>query len=1676
MDSSEMKRFLTMLKKPSSEERESGIKSLTRYGKKNPEEVLIKIHKLIQKGQEIEKQAGYEIVGNLQHESSIPILLKKLTDNDPKIRDQASNAILKYEKLPKSLVSGLRKLIFHKRGEVKSRALLIVEQLKIVDAIDDLFLLARKERKEHPLLTREIYRILGGFKNLRAIPVLLEDSKSSERETAIQEIAKIYGKDKIEVFWAKTTETLDEVPQELFDDPDFLKALLEGINSTKEKIRFNSLYLYCRPADENQFDLIRSKLKDPSPRIREMVLKWLAKFEKKESGKELVSFLGDPEVSSTASILLEDHRWLESLVSEGLKSENSVIRGSSAIILTKLGEKIVVNDIIDALDAEKEEEIRVVFTKALGDLEDHRALPSLLDLTFSPNEEIIQTARDSLVKIGEISGLTKFLHSIDILSKTNNLDEIGKTKENVMEIVEVPEELICKLIESSDNEELRAAATEISGWREIHKAIDYLRAAIEKDESSLVRTKACEAIAFGGEEVITLLISYLPDADINVRKAVSSSLIKINRPLLYVESLIDPEDKIRLGLAEVLQEIRSSETIKSLREAVKKEQERPKTDQVILNAMILALGAPRDPLAINDILLFLKDPITSTRLVAVQALGEIADQVTIIPLLEVLDDVKNEVQEKALEALKAIGKHSEALNSVIMALQSLRLPDGFKSPETLLTLVTKKSLSLPLLHQVLDHPIENSNLRRGVFVVLGEIIDSTSIDYFFTALTDDEPIIREIITLAISKYDPEVTVKRLVSLLDSPTESVRWGATEALVLIAKEESRLEIEKRLVPKTEISNNVRRSLCRALGAIRNQESAKILLDVLPDPEPTVKIEAICSLGLIGNPIAFTPLFEREEDADRDVGDAATRALDQLSETCNIRSIVDNLREFRKDEEEIRLNASISLANLKEKTSSYLKEGLLSMNPRVRIGCIDALRQQKYTPAKTILETLTDDVEDKVRIAAIHALGEIGDQKSVEIIISHLPDKETRDLGEQIWSTGIKSLVSLNYIDPLLEKAHDSNKSIRWGILHVLGELRTGIDVILSLLEDSDEQVRVQASIASGQLEDTIAVQPLIEHLATDPRSTVRINSAKALGQIGDIEGIFALLEGEEQKKKEVVIASSEALNLLGKTAEEKNLVSLLKLLKKEDEEIRNKSITQLVEINESKKFLRQFLSATNHLLRASSILALVRAEDSESIPKFRELLSDKDKLVRACSAEALGVFTDVDAVPLLMSHLKDKKEDMTVRTHCSNSLASIGSPSLELLVEALTSQEHNVVRRLSAQALKEIADPESIKPLITFGLRDKDEEVRQASVDALIRIGEQVIDEISSIQEDKRVYARKAAVRVLGEIGSVQAMRKLEVAMNDGDVFVRELAGKELGRIGLPAVKSLCRCLASPRKETARQAAQILLDLTPTMKKEGDFYSVRFLRSSLQKRDKELQATACQALGILGDKNTVKELVSMLGSKHENVRLAAVKSLGIMNDGRAIPPLEHMLNDKNVEIRIAATEALEQLDKQGIESQMVEELVNYVKKPSGIKRVLSKAITDRGSLLETISSDIEGMGLEDALEKGVKLKSEVMVKAEKEVIDPLKELKTHIQKLQQLEKLRSQAILKEEEFMTGREAVIKDITEIIENLPLSKMNPEEIGTILEQLTELNNSGVFPLEDFEGLRKILVKELIS
>ncbi|MHA2295907.1 MAG: HEAT repeat domain-containing protein [Candidatus Hodarchaeales archaeon] len=2198
MEKSELKSYINLLKSTTVEERNKAIDYLTTQARNYPEIVLKEIHKLIKKND----PAAHEIVRKLQSESSIPLLLKKLTEKDPGIQKQAYKTLCSYEKPLSSLIIGLRKLLSHESLKVQRAAISIISHYSIEEPLDDLIELLREDRENYSILINDIYIALGSIGSLKSVPVLLEGSQNEKRDDTLEKIVTKYGEEKVAVFQAKTKEKLDEIPEELLKEQDLLETLLEGFSSPDDSVRFNSIYLFCRITGEEQYELVFSKLGDTSADIRTVILTWLSRFKREETEKALIDSLGDSEVRSTASQLLEDNHLSDALVTWGLNSENPVIRGNSAPILARIGDVTTVPSIIRALYTDQVDENKIAFSRALGDLDDNAAVISLMDFTFSNNKAIIEEAEKSLAKIGESQGLTDFFNVINSLSRAKKPGEIEKIKNKVLDIDKVPVNLLNSFIVESQTGELRAAAASIAGWREMSECLDKLIVAT-RDENSDVRSKACAALAFAGEKAIEILIDSLADDSPIVRKEALESLVDIDKPLKYVHRLSDPERMIKIGLASSFKQLKPQSTIESLRKAIATESKRENIDSEVLNGFILAIGSPGDSSVIEEVLPFLESQFGATRVTALEALRQIADESTIIPVLRMLDDELETVHEKALQTLKTIGDKREELGAVIGSIVKLR--SGEVDQSTADILVTQSSISLPLLHQVIVKSSKNAYLRKNAVLILGQIREQESEELLITLLEDDDvqvrvaaadscglivsekavpalidrlidlqipaggqeiwnavtkalasignislliealgdkedtsilvgiiralrlikdsravpallkkldhslievkeaiigalsdlrhpeavqPLIssltetsgkvRETACLALGFQQDPSAIYPLLETMDDDSLSVKSSAVEALGLIGetsgsplkqlikylivirsgevKEKSALawmqdqdsgsidqwlqeasysesgnlrkimalaigmrSSEGGLAPLLRLLNDpddnvrtaaaeglgrfgskeatshliealsdgemvnelavgslimlghssllinalddervvVRSGLCRILGQLQTIEATEPLIRLLNDPEievrtfaaeslglinnkeslphleekiksdiePRVRIACAASLGQIRDRRSFFPLFETEEDSDPGVKDASRRALDQVAGENNFTDVVKNLRGLRDNNKEARN----SLVTLDVEKSSFLIEGLSSKNPRVREGCSFALGQKKQEHARLSLEDLVIDEDDDVRITSIGSLEIINNPESAMVIVKCLGDRETRVKGDEIWNVTIRALTSLKKVEPLVENAKHSIDSIRLGVIRVLGNLRVEVDVIvtaledgnsetrkaacwalgeigdrdkvpslikmlidpeedvrvetaislgkigdtrgifyllettedsssdvvaaaeksvkeigevasllpvvegliairkkdtekmgldkllgkqealpyliqivssvnsttrrnsaiclatlgseesllpltnlttdpveevrdeavkaigklaqtlpipretisrlmnrltdseriwrttietlvevgqdeplhewvnnqqvavrlglaeilgrignnqsvpqvITLLSDQEEKIRVQAAIASGLLGDKRSVESLISHLATDTSVEVRINSAKALGEIKDIEATFALLEGEEQNKKDVTTTSSEALDLLGVNQKEKELVKVLRSLKESEESVRNSAITQIITIKEALRFLRKFLSSTNPYLRASSVLALGKVNDERSASKIRELLSDKETGVRGASAEALGLLTDLEAITLLISRIKDKNENMEVREISRDALVRIGSPTANELAECLASDGNKTVRLYCAQVFEQIADQKSISPLLDYGLRDKDEKVRETAVRALIRIGEPVVENISSVQDDKYRHARMAAAEVLGAIGSSMAMRKLEVALNDRDEQVRETAAKALQNLGLQAVISLCRCLASPSKETSRLAALVLLELSPEMRNKGDKQAVRFLKSVFKKRDKEIQATACQALGILGDKSAVEDVIHMLGSKHEKVRLAAVKALGMLQDGKSVPPLEQMLNDKSVEVRIAATEALESLEKKGVEAQIVEGLTDVVqgsKLKSLIRQVSSKELSKQlpGSL-NSLTADLETKGLESVIARGSEIATGIVEQTPaasyKSQIDKLDKT---VEKLKQLVKLHAQSILKDAELEQGQRSAVMDITKIINGLPYSEISAEEVGKILEQLAALNSINLLSDDDFNPLRSLLVSKLIG
>jgi hypothetical protein len=116
--------------------------------------------------------------------------------------------------------------------------------------------------------------------------------------------------------------------------------------------------------------------------------------------------------------------------------------------------------------------------------------------------------------------------------------------------------------------------------------------------------------------------------------------------------------------------------------------------------------------------------------------------------------------------------------------------------------------------------------------------------------------------------------------------------------------------------------------------------------------------------------------------------------------------------------------------------------------------------------------------------------------------------------------KALGTIGYktaIPALTQALSAAQPEIRLASVMALRQIRGNLDPmpLLPLLSDTDEKVRNQAVYTVGAFRDKRGVAPLIAVLGGDASGEVRKNAAWALGQIGDLDAVPALVNAKTDK---------------------------------------------------------------------------------------------------------------------------------------------------------------------------------------------------------------------------------------------------------------------------------------------------------------------------------------------------------------------------------------------------------------------------------------------------------------------------------------------------------------------------------------------------------------------------------
>jgi HEAT repeat protein len=225
--------------------------------------------------------------------------------------------------------------------------------------------------------------------------------------------------------------------------------------------------------------------------------------------------------------------------------------------------------------------------------------------------------------------------------------------------------------------------------------------------------------------------------------------------------------------------------------------------------------------------------------------------------------------------------------------------------------------------------------------------------------------------------------------------------------------------------------------------------------------------------------------------------------------------------------------------------------------------------------------------------------------------------------------------------------------------------------------------------------------------------------------------------------------------------------------------------------------------------------------------------------------------------------------------------IGGVAVEALVEALSSNNHDVVR-LACRCLGPIEDERATAALLNLFFQE-DFRVRSEAVKAVGEIGDTIAtEEVIEMLSDSTETVRKSASVALGKIGNKKGIKPLIAALGDEHFSVRYTAVTSLVNLSPAANLELVQELGNllQRKESENLTDQEDLRLYFTIQSLGEMKE-REVLGSLERilqtdDDWACRAFGAEALGEIGDLSAVSSLEKAKEKENNPFALTKIES--------------------------------------------------------------------------------------------------------------------------------------------------------------------------------------------------------
>ncbi|HRI65548.1 MAG TPA: HEAT repeat domain-containing protein, partial [Polyangium sp.] len=679
--------------------------------------------------------------------------------------------------------------------------------------------------------------------------------------------------------------------------------------------------------------LVQRAFADPDVDVRLSAAAAATSFSMPKAGDYVIGWLGegDARLRRAACDVIRIAPTDRSIVALGrvLGDPDSHVRVAAAAAMGSSGLSDAVSPLLGHLD-DSAFEVRVEVARALGRLGDTRAVVPLIGKVQDTAIEVRRAVARALGELGDARATSALVIALQDNSQDVRIEAVkslGKLHSDEATAAIVP------LIENS------TVADGLSAM-----SPGGVRLALASAGSLDVRVAALEALGrIGSEGAIRALIGALAkDEPSSSRSPVRMALVNAGKPA--VPQLVavlsgSPSPTTAAGAALVLGTLHAKEGLEPTVRAMQR-------GALPLEHGLRSLALLGSPDALPAVLELISDADPTVRREAVKAASDLLDPSrpdgrAVDPARAMLLDAATPNDEK-VALVRLLGRTgSPRAQSVLVSLagaksRTLRLSvleafgaSGTFGPEVETVLLAALDDESPEVRLA----SASSLARGGGGTVAAKLLERLSV-----AAEQDRGALALALAGALSRSTDAALAERVAKVLPSTPESARDGLLEGLGRM-----RGEASAKALRQAALSNiDDRRKVAEALGG--HPEALSTLMAMLGDADPSVRANAVWSLGAVGKRDALVLLVKLLADPDVAVAGNAAAALGRIgvreSAGADIRAplcaVLADGRPY------VRANALTSLGLARQKCDAGLVEGLLQRDrsEAVRVAAAEHL----------------------------------------------------------------------------------------------------------------------------------------------------------------------------------------------------------------------------------------------------------------------------------------------------------------------------------------------------------------------------------------------------------------------------------------------------------------------------------------------------------------------------------------------------------------------------------------------------------------------------------------------------------------------------------------------------------------------------------------------------------------